>query len=177
MIYTRVYPESNNIVSLNNEYTSEIKQFTFKLAYTDQIKTYELNLGIASDNTYLLLSDKIREDFGLNDFDIVIAGQMQKERANALPKNRISMRTHLGNNYNKSFYVRPKLNNITVSLNLNNSSRTSLVIGTCLVCLRDNISILRHYNCQHRMCRTCNDTWSSTNIMANCNRCPECRSE
>lgn len=167
----------NNRQNNNSEYMSEIHSFNFKLVYSEQIKSYDLNVGIASDNTYILLTDKIRDDFGLEEFDIVICGQEQDEIACALPQNRTSMRMHLNYDYSKSFYIRPKVNNRIISSNSNDSNNASFEIGTCVVCLQDNIAISRHYRCLHRLCRSCNDRWARTDTMSNCGRCPECRSE
>ena len=112
----------------------------------------------------------------LIDFDIVIYDQQQQERADALPQNMTSIRMHLEQDYRKSFYVRPKLDNQTVSLDSNNSD-ILFESGTCVVCFQENIPIFRHYSCQHTMCTSCNNIWSATEVMTNCNRCPECRSE
>ena len=174
MRYNRIYPESVNMARSSPlpEYMPETHQFNFKLVYTDQIKTYDLNVGISSKNTYLLLADIIREDFGLDDFEIVIGGQIQQE----LAQNMTSMRMHLHQDYRKSFYVRPRSDNQFVSLNSNNSE-VLFELGTCVVCFQENIQIFRHYSCQHMMCTSCNNRWSATETMTNCNRCPECRSE
>ena len=80
--------------------------FYFKLAYTSNTRTYDIDLSHTTAILYDRLKTLVQNDFGLNSFDIVIAGQDQAERAQSIPKNNSILRHILNNNTSRAFYIR-----------------------------------------------------------------------
>jgi hypothetical protein len=151
----------------------------FKLAYTGIVYEYDININDSAADVYQQFTDQISRDFEVNDFHIVLAGQQSKEEADAIPKTSIRpFYDFLGGQIHGSFYIRKNVTRTILDNNLDqtNVSRTS-TIGSCSVCLMDNIRVCSFYSCTHLMCANCNELWRISN-RSNMNnyRCPECRS-
>ena len=157
--------------------------FYFKLAYTSNTRTYDINLSHTTAVLYDRLKTLVQNDFGLNSFDIVIAGQDQAERAQSIPKNTIIFRHILNNNINRAFYIR---NGQTSDIQLPQSDSESIQIDQsensecyeCPVCTISSTEtqLYTHYSCSHQICDNCYSNWRQTNYH-NHNRCPICRSD
>jgi len=146
---------------------------TFKLVYTSMAYNYDINISQSSEYIYQNLSNRIINDFQLtdNNFDIVLAGQENRERANPIPRSSQSFGIFLNNRNNCSFYVRP-----CVTRNNNRNTDANQHINSCPICLIENVHVYFYYQCNHLICSICNNNWQQQLEQNNNNRCPICRS-
>ena len=148
--------------------------YHFKLVYSNRTKTYDLDLSQTTANIYDTLKPLIYRDFGLESFDIIIAGQERAERAEPIQYDH----TQLNIRSNLSFYIRSgQISNQTESNQTQlNQTESNVEHFECPLCFISSNSspIITHYSCQHTMCDNCYNRWANTSFHNN-NRCPLCR--
>jgi hypothetical protein len=158
--------------------------FYFKQVFTCNKRNYSLNPRLSLIETYNQLKPLVLRDFGIEHFDLIIAGQNEQEHASSIIINDQTLYNALGGNLEKAFYIkyRPSPPIITnrslqdshdLSSSIIRSAQTSQV--ECPVCYLTYTlsSIIVPYECIHQLCRSCYLTWSARSN----HRCPQCRAD
>ena len=136
---------------------------------------------------YHTLQPLVRQDFGLEHFDIVLAGQTESEAAPA-----IILDSRRFNDVIRSescaFYIRPRSSvptfvsdtgSNTISNTISNTrsnTRSNTVTFDCPVCLEQVLlsNTMNPFNCSHNICNRCYTMWrNSCHLTVTC---PCCRS-
>ena len=156
-----------NLINNRNNFGRTV-QCIFKKVYTTNIFNLDVN---PCNNTKFLYQQVLetvhqtmfsnRENFSINDFELVLSGD--GEEAESFSPNNICIKNVMNfTNYEQpySFYVREK---VTVDIQ-------------CPVCY-ENIGITNRFQCSHRFCNSCTNNWLNTCILSNRSPdCPMCRS-
>ena len=172
--------------------------FYFKLTTTGVNFTQNLCINTKFNQMKELLNTRVNQEFGLENYDIVIAGTSLKEQG--IPINYTSIIT-LKQKFSKNikqiaFYIRPAndrtndrtnditnnypipTNFITIPSTLFQETDCTSERIDCVICLTRSIrsSRLRVLPCGHRFCRGCINNWiTSDQINLGRNYCPTCR--
>jgi hypothetical protein len=143
-------------------------QCIFKKVYTVTKFSVDVNPCNNTKSLYNQILDIVhrtmfdnRDNLTINDFELVLAGS--GEQASAFLPNNSCIKTALDFvDYERiySLYVREKVN----------------VESQCPICY-ENIGITNRFQCSHRFCNYCTNSWLNTCILGNrIPNCPICRS-
>jgi hypothetical protein len=156
-----------------------MRSINFKLAYSQQTRSYYVDPRWKIEDFFNIMKSRIIRDFHIEQFDLVDAGQNTSSGRpeEGLKLNRyepICLAAKYGENVNVSFYIRPvndTMENEAV-VPTTNTNRNATNVSECIVCFEELPSI-RYYICGHNMCTTCLNNCIYNNIRS----CPMCRCE
>ena len=142
----------------------------FKMIYNNEMpaRWYHVNPSWKIDNFINIMKTRIIRDFGLEQFELVEAGQNTPsgtaEDGISLDRNEsVSLKDKYGESLNVAFYIRPlhliPMQHINTNINVE-----------CMVCF-ENKPLILYYTCSHAMCRECIDNCLRNSIY----NCPMCR--
>ena len=166
----------------------------FKRAYEADFRLYDINTLWSMDEFLHTMKECISRDFGLNNADIVEAGQdtfpLANEEANALVSEPIQFRDKYVNKTFMASYFRPVThvprneprNILRTEVNVTSTATTNVLQvnhtvipnrNECTICF-ETVPTNRPYGCRHEMCGNCFDRCSQHNYAS---RCPTCSRE
>ena len=106
---------NNNMRRILDPETNSGIQFTpltirFKLVYTTSIRFYTVCPDWTTRELYNFIRPYVSVDFGLENFDIVLAGQPESEEANAIiMSNNLKISDVISRLNSVTMYIRPRL--------------------------------------------------------------------
>lgn len=128
----------------------------FKHVVTGEKREYSLNFNESLHDLILAVTEPIRSDFNLENFELVYADEHENGPA-ILPNKNIILKNVFSIEH-AAFYIRPVVH-------------PSPTTGQCPVCYQNFTEELpRHYQCEHGLCTSCFDEWSRR-----ATTCPLCR--
>jgi len=145
---------------------------TFKIVYTDNVWTYNVDPNWKLDDFWNIMKSRIIRDIRIENYELVEAGQNTDISENGIAFNKdenIRLCEKYGPNVNVSFYIRP------IDIHIVETRRTTItdrLETECVLCYQNIHSRQNYgYGCNHPICQSCFRECRQHSIQS----CPICR--
>jgi hypothetical protein len=169
---------ASNIIynNYNNNVTRLIPAY-FKVVYTCNTRTYDVNPNWALSEFMEIMTEKIRRDFQIERFELADTNNnlhnVRSEEAPAIIPSNETLASKYGIDLRVAFYIRPiQQDNMYQNrpIQVEQQNNAGLSTNDCIVC-REQRNTFLYFGCSHTICQECIDGCNSVGH----HTCPICR--
>ena len=149
---------------------------SFKLAFNVNTRRYQVDPNWKLDDFWNIMKSTLIRDFGIEQFELVEAGQNTDISENGVAFNKnenIRLCEKYGPSMNVSFYIRPIIlhqQQIIQQQIIQQQMIQQQIIQECFVCY-EQMPLISPYRCIHMICSICYNECRNHYV----NTCPMCR--